>query len=194
MHLLELTPTKEELAAMTFQIGIVTSEGVLLASDLKATNFIGFDSRSLVPKIIVDNKRNFAHCSAGDDAWTTFTRIVAETIDKMSVRFADGDQEEIREILIDCVKKARGIEARDRRGKQFRGILPAKRIGGESLLVFRGNGIVSLWKVVTQGPYPNAWRVPQDSYERAGTPNNAAGFFLNNYFHQVPSKRPDRPS
>jgi hypothetical protein len=57
-----------EFDDMTFQIGMVTDEGVLLASDRKVNNLAGFRHGLLIPKITVHQKQDFAHCSAGDES------------------------------------------------------------------------------------------------------------------------------
>ena len=57
-------PVVEENEPMTFQIGIVTTQGVLLASDRKMVEGHGFRHSIQTPKIIVHKNLEFAHCSA----------------------------------------------------------------------------------------------------------------------------------
>ena len=64
---------------MTFQVGMICPEGVVLASDRKHTNPIGFRHGRLSPKIDFHESENLAYCSAGDEFCNGFTKVVRES-------------------------------------------------------------------------------------------------------------------
>jgi len=129
---------------MTFQIGFSTPDGVLLASDLKNVNLMGFRYGRIVPKITVHESENFAHCSAGDDFCNIFTETIREAIRKNAFRFTQG---EVEDALRECVYIARKKETvfskkhtlMPNKGISPKRVLPTC-IGGTTMVVFRGSG------------------------------------------------------
>jgi hypothetical protein len=177
-----------EFDDMTFQIGMVTDEGVLLASDRKVNNLAGFRHGLLIPKITVHQKQDFAHCSAGDDFCNTFTRVVREEIDNGTTRFADGEFMEVQESLANCVYTARERETefvRSRANPPSKRILPTC-VGGTTMLVFRRNGAPALWYVDTRAVTPEPFLVDPVQCKVAGVTDSPALFFLERYFSAMP--------
>jgi hypothetical protein len=180
-------PAIENEEPMTFQVGMACADGVLLASDRKLTNIVGYRHGRLTPKIEVYENENIAHCSAGDGFCDTFTNIVREHARDGKVNFAEGSFLHVKEALGECVLQARTKE------KGFRDSASAGRnhplpecVGGRTLLVFRGRGVVSLWSVDTNAPYPNPLPVGiGDKVLSDG--QSAAVFFLEHYFYKVPN-------
>jgi hypothetical protein len=179
-------PTHEVNEPMTFQIGMVASDGILLASDRKKTNILGYRQGWLVPKIEVYENLGFAHCSAGDDFCNTFTSIVLAEV-KKGTRFANGEYSEIKDALVGCVDKARTKDASRAEEISVGRTAAPKCIGGISLFVFREDRVLALWRVDTRGPVADVSKVDESSNVTAGAPNPAV-FVLERYFHQVPKK------
>lgn len=178
--------SQEELDAMTFQMGMVTTEGVLLASDRQLTSLSGTRFGRLIPKIEFYENENFAHCSAGDNFCEIFTDVIRTRLAK-GVDFT-GDWQHVRQALRDTVTEARGKEAKARR-KILRSLdrkPVAKWTGGHTMLVFRGGAGVTLWTVDTSGQNPTI--LPVDMGERAiaGDKISPALFFIERYFKLVP--------
>jgi hypothetical protein len=171
---------------MTFQMGMVTTEGVLLASDRQLTNLSGTRFGRLIPKIEFYEDENFAHCSAGDNFCEIFTDVIRTHLAK-GIDFT-GDWQHVRQALRDTVTEARGKEAKARR-KMIRSLdrkPVAKWTGGHTMLVFRGGAGVTLWTVDTSGQNPTI--LPVDTGERAvaGDRISPAIFFMERYFNLVP--------
>ena len=82
-------PVVEENEPMTFQIGFSAPEGVLLASDCKNQNLVGYRWGMIAPKIKVHENENLAYCSAGDDFCNAFTETIREEIRKNALRFVE---------------------------------------------------------------------------------------------------------
>ena len=85
----------QEEYPMTFQLGIVTTDGVILASDCLLTNTKGIRLAYQSPKITVYKELGFAHCSSGDAFCETFTGIVRQEIEKKTIDFAEGEPIEV---------------------------------------------------------------------------------------------------
>jgi len=181
-------PILEELDCMTIQIGMLCAEGVLLVSDRKMTNLVGFRHGRLAPKIEVYENENIAHCSSGDGFCDTFTNVVRKEASK-GATFAEGSFLEVKQALIECVHKARASEKEFRQTRsEMLGRKPLPEcVGGNTLLVFRGDGVVTLWTVDTTPQYPNPVPIRIGERAVAGDTNSPAVFFLERYFHKVPS-------
>ncbi len=173
-----------ESERMTFQQGFAAVNGVTLISDLKHVNLMGYRHGRIAPKIKVHATENFAHCSAGDDFCNTFTEVIREEIRKTPPRFIQSD---IEDALRQCVYTARDRE--DSFAKRQTVIpnrpAPPTCLGGNTMLVFRGNGTVSLWTVDTSKAVPGIMPVPVGSRAVGGDTNNPAVFFLDYYFNKI---------
>jgi hypothetical protein len=184
MHL--FIPVLEEREfSMTFQIGMVAENGILLASDLKKTNTTGFPHGWQTPKITADEKRNFAHCSAGDELCNTFTTLVRDEIDK-GINFGDESYYSVQEALSRCVKKAYIMQKRNINETSVGRTPTPKCSGGITLIVFRGKDNIALWMVDTRGAVPNVEQLCIGSSRATGV-NNSAIFFLDRYFREIPN-------
>jgi hypothetical protein len=172
---------------MTFQIGMVATDGVLLASDRKVTNISGFRYGWQTPKIKVYEDLGFAHQSAGDALCNTFTYELRKEIKKGKIQFAGGKFREVEPVLAECVEIAHGKEATNRvQNSVGREPMP-KCIGGATMVVFWGNGTVALWVVSTQEASPGIEFIDAGSGRVSGHPN-LAGFFHDHYFPKLPNK------
>jgi hypothetical protein len=178
----------QEEYPMTFQLGIVTDDGVMLASDRLITNLSGVRHSFQAPKITVHKDQGFAHCSSGDEFFETFTAIIRQEIDKKTVDFVEGDPMEVCRVLTECVNQARREETENaRKQNAFPGRSTAQEcIGGNTMLIFRGERGVALWKVETLRPYPSVTQILPGNCIIGGDPNSRAVFFVDWYFPRVP--------
>lgn len=178
----------DEEEDMTFQIGFSTPECVLLASDLKNVNQMGFRWGISAPKIKVHESENLAYCSAGDDFCNVFTETIREEIRKNTLRFVQG---EVEDAIMQCVYAARERESvfcEKHTLRSHRRVIPTC-IGGTTMLVFRRNGIVTLWIVETSLVVPTIMPV-SIGWALAGDKSNPAVYFPHWYFDKLP-KTPD---
>ena len=188
-------PVVEGNEPMTFQIGIVTTQGVLLASDRKMVEGHGFRHSIQTPKIIVHKNLEFAHCSAGDCFCDTFTSEIANAIGKQPTQFTDCDSSRVCGALIECLERARDKETEWRKkqgGLSSRNPWP-ECVGGNTMLVFREEQRVTLWTVETNRPNPSPVLVDVDAemfpkqFVMAGDPSSNAVFWLLHYFKKLPN-------
>jgi hypothetical protein len=70
-------PAPDEVP-VTFQIGMVGSDGVLLASDRLVTRFIPHRATSEIVKIVVREDLGLAYCCSGDDSFANRVRIILD--------------------------------------------------------------------------------------------------------------------
>jgi hypothetical protein len=166
---------------MTFQVGFFTSDGILLASDLKKTPLSGYGTPYLGPKIEIHKSGNFAHCSAGD---LSFTPVVIDEIEKeisKGTRFIiPNDIIATHEILKKCVNNAL---QRDISHRKALGVQETK--GGYTILVFRENSVLSLWTINTTELIPNIQTGYEGQRILGGSGQNEAVFFPNHYVNSV---------
>jgi hypothetical protein len=188
-------PGVEENEPMTFQIGIVTTEGVLLASDRKMVGGKVFRHSIQAPKIMVYEHLGFAHCSAGDDFCDTFTGEIAKAMEKTPTQFTNCDSLKVHRALSECLERARDKETewRNKQGGLSGRISLPECVGGTTMLVFREEQRVTLWTVETNRPYPSPVlvdvddeMVPKQSVI-AGDPTSNAVFWLKYYFNKLPN-------
>jgi hypothetical protein len=172
---------------MTFQMGMVATDGVLLASDRKVTNISGFRYGWMTPKIKVYEDLGFAHQSAGDALCNTFAHELYREIKKGKVQFAGGKFGEVEPALAQCVEIAQSKEATNRVENSVGRMPLPKCIGGATMVVFWGNGTVALWVVSTQEASPGIEFIDVGSSRVTGHPN-LAGFFPDHYFSKLPNK------
>ncbi len=182
-------PVPEKKKPMTFQIGMVSPEGVLLASDRKITNLMGYRFGRQTPKIEVYETENIAHCSSGDGFCETFTTVVRDQA-KAGKQFSGTSFIEVRQALIECVYIAREKEQQYRQSLAQQAVavsLPPICTGGSTMLVFRKDGLVTLWTVDTLAASPTASPVDAADKAIAGDTNSPAVFLLEKYFDRVPN-------
>lgn len=173
---------------MTFQLGIATGAGVLLASDRLMVNINGPRLAFQAPKIIVYEELGFAHCSAGDSFCETLTKTVRNELEAGTTDFAEGDMVTVMTSLENCLRKARIAEeehAKKVNSARFKAQVAVECVGGTTMLVFRGKTSVSLWKVETIRPYPIPTPVEPYNCVMSGDTNNPSVFFAKHYFSQI---------
>lgn len=178
-------PVVEENEPMTFQIGFSAPEGVLLASDCKNQNLVGYRWGMIAPKIKVHENENLAYCSAGDDFCNAFTETIREEIRKNALRFVEG---EVEDAITQCVYTAREKHSafcREHTLLAPRRVVPTC-IGGTTMLVFRRNEAVTLWTVETSLATPTITPV-SIGWVPAGDLNNSAVYFPYWYFDKLPN-------
>jgi len=165
---------------VTFQIGMVGSDGVLLASDTLCTHLhiadgaIRTGTTSNSPKIQIENAKGIAYCWSGDE----FGRIAVATISDL---FREGSRTDIRSFLREC-----GVQAVNRAGDQ-RSVNPTTPLSScEVLVAIRSeNNYMSLWSLrmlntVEHQFFPAVERVTTKAV--TGDAVNSAVFFSENYF------------
>ena len=167
---------------MTLQIGFVTSEGVLLATDRQYSNPLGFEHGSCSPKIHVHEKENLAYCSAGDMLCEEFIKQVRKENSKKGL--AGRDIEEVRDTLTKCTDRAK---IRERKFRAQR-IGQRQLFGGNTFIVYRGKDSTLLWSVATADQNPHPTIIDVDSPAKVAGINSSAVFFLDRYFNKVPKK------
>ena len=165
---------------MTFQIGIVTDDGVMLASDRKNTSIHGYRTSQMVSKIRVSDNGNLGYCSAGD---TSFCAILETVVDEeMStgrMKFT-GEQTSVYRAILECLRIAQGQDETFRRERG----LP-KTTGGSTIFVFREGEDITLWTVNTTEQVPSISLSLPGEYVKAGDANTPAVFFPHRYFDKV---------
>jgi hypothetical protein len=178
-----------EEVPMTFQLGIVTDKGVILASDCLLMNMSGARLSYQSPKITVYKEYGFAYCSSGDAFCETFAEKIRQEIVKKTIDFADGEPMEVSTSLAECVDRAHEEETGfAKQYNAFPGRRPmAECMGGSTMLVFRGKERVALWRVNTLRPYPSAEPIIPGSCIVGGDGGNPAVFFPSRYFRNVPN-------
>jgi hypothetical protein len=158
-----------EEVPLTFQIGIVASDGVFLASDLKRTN-VGagphtYRSSSETPKIHVSDRGQVAYCYSGNDVADEAARIFCAQAAGLE------DEFEIQKTL-----KASALEA-----------IGSENISNERQALQRGSLILALGKANRN---PELWCLdlrtpsarPIGNHIINGDLSNPAGFFMERYF------------
>lgn len=160
---------------MTFQIGMVGRDGVLLASDMKRTyvpNVRGcYRSSSEQPKIIVPPGGHVAYCCSGDELTEAAARLFCDRTDN----FADDS----------AIKKALEGAAQEAMSQaRMPGSAPLS--GGSSLFAYRSaREKIQLWCLEMRSSLvaaPHA--TPEFKHVINGDRGNPAGFFIERYFQQ----------
>jgi len=154
---------------LTFQVALVGSDGVLLASDLKRTNAPPGVCRSSSeqPKIHISQSGDIAYCCSGDDLAEAAARRLCEHANQLS------NDQEISAGLISAAQEAIKVE----NSEQAR---PLQGRGNSVLLALREEREkVKLW-CLDIGQHVTAMPV----YDKRvnGDRGNAAGYFLERYF------------
>jgi hypothetical protein len=163
-------PTED--VPLTFQVGMVGSDGILLASDLKRTH-VGmlrgiYRTSSNQQKIHIEG--HVAYCSSGDD----LAEVAAQTFCAQAASGFVGDSE-IHRRLVASAQEALTKE----KGAKPNGLL--SRRGGSVLFALRtADGRFQLWCLDVIGLAPTAQRVLNRIIN--GDWGNAAGFFIERYF------------
>jgi hypothetical protein len=149
---------------MTFQVGMVGTDGVLLASDLLYTGYAGdFRQSGSGSKIIYDGKQ-IAYCASGGSRPLAVASHYAKY-------FCEGDGEQA------FMTRQRLIDARNSVEKEF---TPSAASDGELLLAQAIEGHVELWHMgIRLGDY-SAPHPPPDRY-CIGDTRNSAMFFVERY-------------
>ena len=169
---------------MTFQIGMRCPEGVVLCSDKKHSNLMGFRHGRIAPKIYVHENEGLAYCSAGDDLCNVFTEAVRK--ENTANPLADRPWMDVKQVLADCVGQAKKQES-DFRIERAEGRMRTSTpqcFGGNTMLVFRGESI-SLWVVRTDAQVPWPVMVDEGALNIGGDTSSPASFFLSHYYPQI---------
>ena len=157
---------------VTFQVGMVGIDGVLLASDKLVTeapiNEQSVRQTYLSDKITVLDEENLAYCWAGDDLCDSLCNRVRSELKKSPER-------DFKDQLIECGQLELQTKRRAPDGRELK--------GGVIFFVRRFPSGVELWKLSTNTS-PLANLIRDKTY--AGDPTNAARFFVEYYF---PSER-----
>lgn len=167
---------------MTFQVGIVGSDGVLLASDTKALSTAGFQDgisaganfSATTKKLFCCNEFRHAYCITGNDnAIWRVGRCAHEKIKKQGNVILSS--EAVHSLLWDSVDE----------------ICPAISHGskyyGSMLLCYRGEQSVDLWRVNLDSFGLAVNWVLDKTVE--GDAANTAVFFLERYYRAAPIKQ-----
>ncbi len=161
---------------LTFQIGMVGSDGVLLATDLKRTHVDArrgvYRSSSQQPKLHIE--KDVAYCCSGDELTEVAARMFCETTDGLV------DDSGMHDRLIAA---AQGAMSQEKMSRQH-GSLPLS--GGSALFVHRReSGKVQLW-CLEMSPYvdasPRCCAASVHDHVINGDRGNPAGFFIEHYF------------
>lgn len=175
-------PSSEDIP-VTFQIGIVGTDGVLLASDVRARSTAGFrdgisagvDFSATTEKLFCYPEFHHAYCIAGND--NTIWRVghcAHENIKKHGNTFLD--HETVRSLLWDSVNEI------------CKSIGPiGSKYYGSMLLSYQGQQSVDLWRVNLNGFGPGVNAVLDKTFE--GDAANSAAFFLVQYYRAAPIKQ-----
>lgn len=178
-------PSCEDIP-VTFQVGMVGSDGVLLASDMKARSTAGqqegisagVDFPSTAEKLFHYDRH--AYCIAGNDNTIRWiANGVHERFEKQGS--AALDSEAVRSLLWDAVN-----EICKPRVDQFGnpGLPLHYRVPGTMLLAYRGHREVELWRIDLTGFGPGVYRVFDKTLQ--GDAANSAAFFLLRYYRVAP--------
>jgi hypothetical protein len=156
---------------VTFQVGMVGSDGVVLGSDRLNIQLLGTRSAFLADKIVIAEE--WAYCCAGDDLSVLAAQRCIE-------RIKENAGLKMRDHLMHSAQMAIIEESRTREARQGRQLY-----GGTVLLAVRESGNVDLWRLNVGTP-TYADRVDNKICE--GDPYNTARFFGERYFPK--DKRP----
>jgi hypothetical protein len=173
---------------MTFQVGIVATDGVILASDTRVTQIEGQAAFSTAEgqrlfsdswKIVVyDDAPRLAYCWAGDQLQTRIAHDFGDSVRKQKTTLTF---QEIREVLTRNATSALsalypGYPFQLPQGTQA---LPRKHTGGSVLAAYPGPSGVELWKLRVDNVV-DAFTVRDKT--AAGDMVNPAVFFLEKYY------------
>lgn len=164
---------------VTFQVGIVGSDGVLLASDRLHTEsgypriHKGFESE----KIEIIEEKKLAYCCAGDDLTVMSARRIAASIGSESI---DNPKALFIQAARDAVKEEFASRSERYGGQLF---------GGAILLAHQSAAGVKLWKVQVEAVTPNAFAVDSPAV-CIGDPCNSAVYFVERYIQKRPGRLP----
>ena len=166
---------------MTFQIGMVGSDGILLASDTLCTNIHASNAVALdgtrtsfdAPKIQIEKAKGIAYCWSGDELGRILVNQISDLV--------NGLRTDMRVFLSMCSQEA------IHRAAVIRAANPAVPIGScEVLLAIQtGSTSVSLWKtriVQSQNQFIPPTIEPIITKAITGDAVNAAAFFAEKYF------------
>lgn len=163
---------------MTFQIGAIASDGIILASDTKITQTEGCRSSIESTKINISDDPVAMYCWAGDYRPGEIARHFLEA-EKVSNRL--GIQNEIRDGLGRAAHNVWTLDYGPKYGVDHVAELKLKHSPGELMIACRGESSVGLWKLNYHGgidPYP------VQAFAASGDAVNSAVFFLNRYYKQ----------
>jgi len=170
-------PHPEEVP-VTFQIGMVGNDGVLLASDRLYTQIGPGASRRTwhSDKIFIRDDKNIAYCSAGDDVAARAAQLYYESI-KISV-----DQLDLP--AWQALHLSSGNALREDEGTAQ----IENRSCGSLLVADLRSQAIELWYSEVKRPPVSAYKITEH-YVCVGDSQNSAGFFLERYFpkdHKLP--------
>lgn len=167
-----------EVPTMTFEVGIVGTDGIVLASDKKYTS-LGLETKEsfMCGKIEIDPELGLAYCCAGDDLCVTVVENVLSGLRQpIHNRLT-------KELLIIAAQTAITKEPEGRSKRQGRELT-----GGQALFAFQ-RPHPHLWHLCIRIP-PLAFRI--DDKVCIGAPGNLARFFAEKYVRPEISKASTR--
>ncbi len=168
-----MIPDPEEIP-VTFQLGIIGEDGVLLASDTLCTAITPYRSRYNSPKIQLEEEKHVAYCWAGDALGKLLEQEISSGLDNLKYTEA---KTFLQRAAHAAISKASAIRATD----------PGRQFYSCTLLITAPthSGRMALWKVQASAPPLGG---PQVTFEEildrslAGDQSTSAVFFTERYF------------
>jgi hypothetical protein len=164
---------------MTFQIGMVGSDGIIIASDRRCC-YPGcpYTDASLTDKITVVESKKLAYCCAGDQLCIAAAKRIVGQIDEQQ-----GDLE-IKSWFETCAVE---VVKAERERQQSVGMQPGEipPRGGSILLAYCKSVPPALWRIeIPVGPPP--WAQKIENKNRIGDSSTPACFFSERYYRGRP--------
>jgi 20S proteasome alpha/beta subunit len=161
---------------MTFQVGMVGKDGILLASDKLLTANLAVRSSFISSKIVITKAGQLAYCCAGDDLTILAAQFFSKVEDKPYLSFKDK--------LELCAQKAFSVESSTRHERE----MPLR---GGCILIARvsSSGPAELWRLSVGTP---TYACLVENKDSIGDQTNTARFFVEKYFPQDHLQRPIR--
>lgn len=158
---------------MTFQIGVVASDGVLIAGDQRTGRWEKFATTSHVPKIYCDETLGAIYCGSGSET--------AIRVGRKMIEISSG---ELGQPMWKCAEKAAmEVWNRENRSPQCQ----SRRFAETVLVAQATDSGFGLWRVeVSESPLCQ----PILDRNKSGDESNAAIFFSERYFPSMSEERP----
>lgn len=168
---------------MTFQIGMVATDGIILASDRRILNEIGYRISEHTAKIICHSDPNSMYCWSGDESPGDVARRFLDFFTDVTVDSGRTKDEQITEML----RKAADDVWASQYGPRYStpgSHLSLNNAAGTLLLACRGESRIGLWSM-NYGRQISVYPVNDKSH--AGDPRSSAVLFAELYYraHQT---------